>query len=333
MIQGFRTEKSVCVMRINDFPLIMQQGIKSGGVIVNHKMRNRMIAVCIGMILLGTVLLVETVFGISESRQVASADFFSGNITIGSASASSESMQEVLAVEKQQSLLNSSEQIRYIEKNRELFPEELLDLIERNVETVDFVYHYPELTGEGKNPEQAALQEKLTEEEKNDPHPLLLQWDNRWGAMPYGKSMMALSGCGPTCLAMVINGLVEELDVTPAEVARFASDNHYYLENQGTAWALMSDGCKQYGLCSSDVSINEEKMIQKLEEGSMLICSVKKGDFTDVGHFIVIYGYEDGWFAVNDPNSISNSSARWKFDRLKEQIRHIWAMSEGLSHY
>ena len=113
---------------------------------MNRKVRNSMIAVCIGMILLGAVLLVEAVFGISESRQIASADYFSGNITIGSVSTSNESMQEVLAMEKQQSLLNSSEQIRYIENNRELFPEELLDLIERNVETVDFVYHYPELT-------------------------------------------------------------------------------------------------------------------------------------------------------------------------------------------
>ncbi|MCI6731634.1 MAG: C39 family peptidase [Lachnospiraceae bacterium] len=296
---------------------------------MNRKVRNSMIAVCIGMILLGAVLLVEAVFGISESRQIASADYFSGNITIGSVSTSNESMQEVLAMEKQQSLLNSSEQIRYIENNRELFPEELLDLIERNVETVDFVYHYPELTRKGTDPEQTALQEKLTENEKTDPHPLLLQWDNRWGAMPYGKSMIALSGCGPTCLAMVINGLVDDLDVTPAEVARFATDNHYYLENQGTAWALMSDGCKHYGLRASEIGVDEEKMIQKLEEGCMLICSVKKGDFTDVGHFIVIYGYEDGWFEINDPNSISNSSARWKYDRLEGQIRHIWAMSEA----
>ena len=59
----------------------------------------------------------------------------------------------------------------------------------------------------------------------------------------------------------------------------------------------------------------------------MLICSVSEGDFTQTGHFIVIYGYEDGWFEVNDPNSVTRSNAKWTYDRLEGQIRNLWAMS------
>ena len=99
------------------------------------------------------------------------------------------------------------------------------------------------------------------------------------------------------------------------------------MEGQGTAWSLMYEGCKNYGLKSEDVACEEEEMAQKLSQGCVLICSVAPGDFTQNGHFIVIYGYDDGWFEINDPNSVNLSNAKWKFDRLKGQIRNIWAMS------
>lgn len=37
--------------------------------------------------------------------------------------------------------------------------------------------------------------------------PLLLQWDERWGYKNYGDNIMAINGCGPTCLSMVVSYL------------------------------------------------------------------------------------------------------------------------------
>lgn len=34
--------------------------------------------------------------------------------------------------------------------------------------------------------------------------PLLLQWDERWGYSVYGDNMIAVNGCGPTAVAMVV---------------------------------------------------------------------------------------------------------------------------------
>ena len=39
--------------------------------------------------------------------------------------------------------------------------------------------------------------------------PLLLQWDERWGYRYYGDQMMAINGCGPTCLSMVVSYLTQ----------------------------------------------------------------------------------------------------------------------------
>ncbi len=237
------------------------------------------------------------------------------------------SVQDALSAGNSLDLTESSEKIKYIQSHTDSYPEELLDLLSRNVETVDFVYSYPRLVEAGLNTEEAAWKAKLTEEELESDHPLFLQWDIRWGAIPYGVSMMALSGCGPTCLSMAIVALTGNEEATPAAVGRFAMEQGYYTEGAGTAWSLMTEGCTNYGLYARDLSLTEEDMAQKLQEGCVLICSVSPGDFTQTGHFIVIYGYEDGWFEVNDPNSVTNSNAKWKFDRLRGQIRNIWALS------
>lgn len=237
------------------------------------------------------------------------------------------SVQDALSVGNDLDLTESSEKIKYIQSHTDDYPEELISLLSRNVETVDFVYSYPKLAEAGLNTKEAAERAHLTEEELESDHPLFLQWDTRWGAIPYGSSMMALSGCGPTCLSMAVVALTGNEDATPAAVAMYAMQQGYYTEGAGTAWSLMTEGCTNYGLRSHDLALTEEDMARKLQDGCVLICSVSPGDFTQRGHFIVIYGYEDGWFEVNDPNSVINSNAKWKFDRLRGQIRNIWALS------
>ena len=55
---------------------------------------------------------------------------------------------------------------------------------------------------------------------------------------------------------------------------------------------------------------------------------MKPGDFTQAGHFIVIYAYEDGVFRVHDPNSIVRSEKTWDYDTLKGQISNLWSFSK-----
>ena len=55
------------------------------------------------------------------------------------------------------------------------------------------------------------------------------------------------------------------------------------------------------------------------------------GDFTDGGHFIVITGYKDGQFSVNDPYSVINTQKKWDYNRLAPQISGLWAFYRDLS--
>ena len=64
-----------------------------------------------------------------------------------------------------------------------------------------------------------------------------------------------------------------------------------------------------------------------LDDGKILIVSVKPGAFTERGHIIVIKGYDNnGNFLINDPNSIVNTNKAWSYDELKNDLRKIWAV-------
>ena len=49
------------------------------------------------------------------------------------------------------------------------------------------------------------------------------------------------------------------------------------------------------------------------------------GDFTATGHFLVLTGWEDGKFRINDPNSRENSERLWAYEEIQDQIRNLWA--------
>ena len=206
-------------------------------------------------------------------------------------------------------------------KNREQYPEELLDLLKSNEETLDFVLDYPEK-------KDAPPAESIGDVEQGR-IPLLLQWDERWGYGIYGDDMIALNGCGPTVIAMVAAGLTGDDTVTPYKVAQFAAENGYYAGDSGTSWSLMTEGARQFGIYGEELGLSADAVFSALEAGHPVVCSMSPGDFTTTGHFIVLTGIEDGRIRVNDPNSRKRSEKLWDYDRLEPQIRNLWVFTAG----
>lgn len=231
------------------------------------------------------------------------------------------------------SLYQALKQLRNVEATDEryskiledpsIYPEKMLINLANNPEQLDFVYNYP------KN-EKDKSQAILTEDELNAECPLFIQWDQRWGYLSYGDdSNIAISGCGPTSLAMVIVGLTDNKKATPAQVAEYSMENGHYMNGTGTAWTLMLEGAEDYGLKSERIGINPNTMKKASDSGAYLIVSVDAGDFTTGGHFIVIYDYDENGFCVNDPNSVYRSNKRWTYDQLAGQIKAIWSLKSA----
>lgn len=197
------------------------------------------------------------------------------------------------------------------------WPEKLIELLERNPDTKDFVLNYP-------------LKKDLTPPvdlsayKNSQAVPLFLQWDERWGYTQYGNEVMGLSGCGPTCLSMVCVYLLNDPKYTPRYVADFAQRRGYCVPGSGSAWSLIFKGGEELGLKVTEIPLDENRIIRNLQAGNPIICVMGPGDFTTSGHFIVLTGYTDGKLQVNDPNSPTRSEKLWDFDDIKGQIRNLW---------
>ncbi len=202
-------------------------------------------------------------------------------------------------------------------EHSEKYPELMLENLERNPEILEYVYGYPDASKE--------TQGGLTEKEKEETCPLLMQWDSRWGYVEYGSYNIGISGCGPTCLAMVLYSFTREEMLTPDYLAGMAMEKGYYVKGTGTSWTFMTQVAQEYGVeVSQAVSLEKEKMIENLENGGLIICSMRPGDFTNTGHFIVVCGYAGGKFKVNDPFSYTNSAKLWDFETLEAQAKQVW---------
>lgn len=198
------------------------------------------------------------------------------------------------------------------------YPREMIALYESNAEAEGFALNYPF---------REDIPLDLSAYEK-DTVPLFLQWDPMWGYEDYGSGCIAVTGCGPTCLAMAGYALTGEESMNPEAVAAFAEKNGYYEAGYGSSWTLIGEGAEKLGLVSTELPLVKKKLVDALEAGNPVILAMGKGDFTTTGHYIVLTGVQDGAFTVNDPNSRLRSEKLWTYERLESQIRNIWAISK-----
>lgn len=203
--------------------------------------------------------------------------------------------------------------------NSTQYPKQLQELALKNEEALEFVYDYPT-----EHVKEHTID--LTEEASMDSVPLFVQWDKRWGYEKYSGNFFAASGCGPTTLSMVVVYLTHNREASPIAVAKYSKEAGYSVDGSGSSWTLISEGCMHYGVKAKAVALDESRMKAELDAGHPIVVNVGPGDFTDTGHFMVITGYDDEGFSINDPNSIEKSGKRWLFRNISSQIRAVWSM-------
>lgn len=259
------------------------------------------------------------VFVAVESRMITSGDggtnrydVEAGNNTYDNAVIENSKISEKNKIQNNQSMLDDI-------MNSTQYPKQLKELALKNEEALEFVYDYP-----AEHVKEHTID--LTEEASMDSVPLFVQWDKRWGYEKYSGNFFAASGCGPTTLSMVVVYLTHNREASPIAVAKYSKEAGYSVDGSGSSWTLISEGCRHYGVKAKTVALDESRMKAELDEGHPIVVNVGPGDFTDTGHFMVITGYDDEGFSINDPNSIEKSGKRWLFRNISSQIRAVWSM-------
>ncbi len=156
--------------------------------------------------------------------------------------------------------------------------------------------------------------------------PELYQIDPAWADEPYAGGTVGENGCGPTCLAMAYVALTGRTDMDPATMAAFSEREGYTVDGM-TAWALMTEGAHALGLTSEELPANAASIRAALEAGQVIIASVRPGDFTTTGHFIVLAGIAaNGELEIRDPNSAERTHETWGIERVLGQCANLWAI-------
>lgn len=197
------------------------------------------------------------------------------------------------------------------------YPLSVIELLDKNEETIDFVKNY-----EKKKNQKAA--KNIGVKVKKGTIPSLIQWDERWGYTRYGTSIIAVSGCGPTCMSMVVSGLTGNTKVTPARMAAYSMKNNLIDEDNNTYWEFMEKAAQHWGLTCREGMLEKAQMKAELKKGHPVICSVGPGNFTKNGHFIVLVGWKDGRIKVNDPFSRANTKKLWSYETIARQAKAMW---------
>ncbi|MDF9824804.1 hypothetical protein M2475_001314 [Breznakia sp. PF5-3] len=218
-----------------------------------------------------------------------------------------------------ESMMEKYPDIGYILDHFDEYPSEIIDFLLNNPDTLDFALQY--LKQKDKLDDNLSSIDLLS-------FPKLYQWDPRWGYTNYGDSMMAFTGCGPTVLSMAAIHLTKDITYTPYYISQFSEQNGFYVPSIGTSWDLFTQGSKALGLNCSPLSLDEQYINQVLENGGLVICSMRPGDFTNTGHFIIIYGKDkNGYYKLHDPNSKERSQKTWSYEKLAYQINNLWEIT------
>lgn len=158
--------------------------------------------------------------------------------------------------------------------------------------------------------------------------PCLYNWDERWGAVTYGNGPLAVTGSGPTTLAMAYMGLTGKSDFSPTEIAQQAGKSNYADGDSGSKGELFSKLATSMGLSTSESTPSSDTLLLSLGENTVFAVELKEDTLTDEAHWALVVNInEDGSVTVFDPTSTMVSSRPWDMSTISNASTTFFAIS------
>ena len=130
-----------------------------------------------------------------------------------------------------------------------------------------------------------------------DDVPYYNQGDPRWGSVAYWGSTISNAGCGLCSLAAGVSGLTGK-EITPDQLTS---------SNMNGRSLVGLDYCKsRWGIKYQMINKTAEAYKQALSSGKMILitikgtCSSGPWSFSTAGHFVLLYGYNNGQCKIMD---------------------------------
>ena len=163
-----------------------------------------------------------------------------------------------------------------------------------------------------------------------------LQTDKRWSKKPYQAkgetSTIAISGCGPSCAAMLIETLTGKT-YTPEDACNWSMAHGYKAKGHGTYYSYFVPQFAEFGIYCEMLNYqnsygkpnhaNHDKVLRKLQEGWYAIACMGPGAWTKGGHFVVIW-WQDGKVRINDPASTKANRLNGDIETFRSEVKYYW---------
>ena len=136
------------------------------------------------------------------------------------------------------------------------------------------------------------------------------------------ETSVAQSGCGATCVSMVIGYFYPEEEPEPDEMMRLAGDMELY-RGDGLGRDALRLLLAEYGVTGRWRMLDARAIENTLRKGKPIIVYVGAGYFTGSGHYIVLRGIaENGELLVADPNSEERTEEKtYRFAEIIRQAK------------
>ena len=163
-----------------------------------------------------------------------------------------------------------------------------------------------------------------------------LQTDARWKTKRYpctgGTMSIGGGGCGETSVAMLISTLTGK-SVLPTDTMEWACRRGYVVAEQGTTYSYFKPQFAAYGIeceminkvCLNANSPVRQMVIDLLKQGYYFIALMKKGLWTNGGHYVVVW-WADNKIRINDPASTRNERLNGDPDTFFSQAKYFWSV-------
>ncbi len=163
----------------------------------------------------------------------------------------------------------------------------------------------------------------LTPEEASAGIPMLFQWDERWGFLPYANDVCGISGDAPTVLSMLAIGLTGNTSATPKAMISLANEEGILEDGKPTDDFITWGGMK-CGVYAEEIRANEDDIKYCLNTGYPVTLRLGPSVFSSTEHFVIIVSYNSEGYRIYDPMSRENSEKIWKFSDFSAAITGIW---------
>lgn len=199
--------------------------------------------------------------------------------------------------------LDEGELLAKIAQNADQYDDErMLDLALAEPSSRAFVAAYPSSDKSSRPYDDEVTRGKI---------PSLYQWDDHWGAVTYGDGPLAVTGSGPTTLAMAYMGLTGKTDYTPTQIAQQGNKNNYATGDSGSKKELFTKLSDTMGLVANEYQPSAETLYG-ISDSTVFAAELKEGTLTNDAHWVLIVSVdENGSATVYDPSSSLVSSRPW----------------------